>query len=415
MERRIFSLGVIVSLALATAFSLSPAANAQSQPGSGQALEIAPPLITLSGNPGQTVKTEISLRNISNSSLVVRGQINDFQAAGEDGTPKIILEDTGEENPYSLKSWISPLSAATAAPKQIRKIPVTIRIPANAAPGGYYGVVRFTGTPPELEDTGVSLSASVGSLVLLTVNGNAKQQMGVTEFSATKDGKTGTLFESTPLNFVLRMKNEGNVLEQPAGSAKVKDMFGNDVATLNFNQPPRYVLPGSVRKFDSPLDSSVIGNKVLFGRYTADLTMTINNNLNVAGNLSVGGTFSARGFQASSLISDTTLMIGGHIVTRGLSPTASKGGGLTAPDTISISGSDSAGTVAVNIGTGTARSGIVANVTFNRAYGSTPRVVVTSIGPGASDVYINRNANGFSIGVGSIAPGGHAFDYIVMQ
>ena len=83
-------------------------------------------------------------------------------------------------------------------------------------------------------------------------------------------------------------------------------------------------------------------------------------------------------------------------------------------DTVSISGNDASGTVAVNIGTGT-RSGIVANISFVHQYGSTPHVVVTAVGSGASDVYVNRNANGFSIGVSSIVTGGHAFDYIVMQ
>lgn len=162
-------------------------------------------------------------------------------------------------------------------------------------------------------------------------------------------------------------------------------------------------------------DMTVVGVTRLQGPVTVSQILTVNNNLNVSGNLAVGGILSVRGFQASSLVSDTTLTIGGHIITRGAAPDLSRGGALAATDTISNSGSDAAGTVAVNIGTGPPRSGIVANVTFQRPYGNTPRVVVTAVGPGASDVYINRSANGFSIGVGSLSTGGHAFDYIVMQ
>jgi cytoskeletal protein CcmA (bactofilin family) len=161
-------------------------------------------------------------------------------------------------------------------------------------------------------------------------------------------------------------------------------------------------------------DLNVTGATKLQGAVTVSQLMTINNSLNVTGNLAVGGTLSARSFQASSLVSDSTLTIGGHIITRGLPPSVSPGSGIGSNGTVSISGSDAAGTVAVNAGVG-ASGGIVAYVTFRNPYGGTPRVLVTAIGSGATDVYVNRTSTGFSIGVGSLSIGGHAFDYIVMQ
>ena len=162
-------------------------------------------------------------------------------------------------------------------------------------------------------------------------------------------------------------------------------------------------------------DLAVVGATRLQGPVTIGQLLTVNNSVNVAGNLAVGGILSARNFQASSLTSDTTLTIGGHIITRGPAPAASPGSALGNNGTISISGSDAAGTVAVNIGTG-GGNGILANVSFRSAYGTTPRVVVTGVGRGMGGVYVNRNATGFSIGVdGSVAPGGYAVDYIVMQ
>ncbi len=239
----------------------------------GQALEIAPPVLTLKGDPGQTIKAQISLRDISSSPLIVSAQINDFIAAGEDGTPKILMEDDGD-NPYSIKGWVNPLATMRLVPKEIKNLPITIKIPANASPGGHYGVVRFTATPPELEGTGVSLSASLGALVFITVNGPVNESMGIESFTIEKDGSTGTIFESTPLTFTQRIKNDGNIHDQPAGQVVITDMFGNKVAAVNVNLPPRNILPGSVRKFDQPLDSSVLGTKKLFGRYTADLKLT---------------------------------------------------------------------------------------------------------------------------------------------
>ena len=239
----------------------------------GQALEIAPPVLNLSGNPGETIKSKISLRDVSSDSLLVTGQVNDFVASGEDGTPKILLED-GEPNPYSLKPWVSPLPKLLLKPRQVQDLPVTIKIPADAAPGGYYGVVRFTASAPELEDTGVSLSASLGALILLKVNGAAKESLTIEEFSINTGGKSRTVFETTPLTFIQRLKNTGNIHEQPAGQVTITDMFGKTVAAMNINLPPRNILPQSIRKFEQKLDSSVLGNKKLFGKYTATLNVT---------------------------------------------------------------------------------------------------------------------------------------------
>lgn len=262
-------ISIVSPLALA-----APAATTPTSPNSsGQALEISPPVLILSGNPGQTIKTQISLRDISSTNLNVSAQINDFVAAGEDGTPKILLKDEGS-NPYSIRNWVSPLANLLMIPHQIKALPVSINIPADASPGGHYGVVRFTATPPELQGTGVSLSASLGSLMLITVNGKTKESLAVQELSVNNGGAAGTLFESTPLNFAVRLKNNGNVHEQPIGQITITDMFGKKVAAVNVNLPPRNVLPQSTRKFSTPLDNTVIGNKKLFGHYRAHLLVT---------------------------------------------------------------------------------------------------------------------------------------------
>ena len=262
-----------VSAIVAGVFALTATTSAQSAPeGSGQALEIGPPLINLSANPGETVTASISLRDISPTSLFVTGSFNDFVAGGEDGTPKILLEED-EVSPYSMKAWVQPIIPLTLQSREIKNVTLTINVPENASPGGYYGVVRFTGTPPDLEGAGVSLSASLGSLVLLKVSGDANESLAIEEFSVNKNGVTGTLFETAPLTFVERIKNDGNIHQQPSGLVTIKDMFGNVVATLGVNQPPRDVLPGSTRKFEQPLDKTVIGDRVLFGYYTAELTV----------------------------------------------------------------------------------------------------------------------------------------------
>lgn len=274
MKHRFLSTALALLVLGSAVAPVAHAATTTPATGSSQALEISPPVVNLSGNPGETVKTQIAIRDVANVPLIVKGQVNDFVASGEDGTPKILLED-GEESPYSMKSWFSALSQLNLEPKKIQNLTVTINIPANAAPGGYYSTIRFTANPPGVEGSGVSLSASLGALVLLQVKGDAKENVAIEEFkSVDASGNGAWLFESAPINFILRTKNDGNLHEQPVGQATVKDMFGNNVGLVNINLERKNVLPGSIRKFEAPLDKAVIGDRMLFGRYTADLVVT---------------------------------------------------------------------------------------------------------------------------------------------
>jgi hypothetical protein len=257
--------------------AMAAAAPAAPNPNVGQALEIAPPVINLTADPGQTISANIFLRNVSTATLVVNGTANDFVAAGEDGTPKVILNDD-TNNPYSLKSWVNPPASLQLVPKEIKSMKITINVPANASPGGHYGIIRFTATAPNLNGQGVAISASLGALILMTVNGNVTEKLSVKDFTVSHNNRTGKLFESGPLNFVTRLTNTGNVHEQPVGQIIIKDMFGKRLASVNVNLPPKNVLPQSTRKFESPLDKSVIGNKRLFGHYTATLTVTYGKN-----------------------------------------------------------------------------------------------------------------------------------------
>ncbi len=267
--KRVLITTFVVALVLSAA--ITNITRAATDP--GQALEIAPPMLSLSGNPGETIETKINIRDVSVSPLVVSSAVNDFGADGENGIPKISL-NTSDPNPYSLITWVKPIGKLTLQPKQIDALPVSIAIPANAAPGGYYGVIRFTAAAPQSNTTSVTLSASLGTLVFVRVNGTAKESASLEEFSTTQNGNKMFLFEATPVDFTIRVKNDGNVYEQPVGQIAVTDMFGNPVGNVNVNLDRRVVLPGSIRKLDASLDKGVLGNRMLFGRYTAKLTMT---------------------------------------------------------------------------------------------------------------------------------------------
>lgn len=244
----------------------------------GQGLEISPPLLDLKADPGQAIKTQIRVRNVTKDTLVVKAQFEDFVANGEDGQPKILL-NPGDKSPYSIKDWLSAPATATLASQQREVMDITINVPKNASPGGHYGVIRFTGTPPELEGTGVSLSASVGTLILVNVSGNVTQSAKVAELYTSQNGKRGSLFEYGPITFTTRVQNTGNIHFQPKGTLQVTNMFGKNVYVGQLNQDTRNVLPGSIRKFEQTMNK-----KLLFGRYTvrADVVYGTDNQITSA-------------------------------------------------------------------------------------------------------------------------------------
>jgi len=143
-------------------------------------------------------------------------------------------------------------------------------------------VIRFTASAPNIDTSGVALSASLGTIILLRVNGDAKEQMDIQDFyTQGTDGKKSSLFEGVPLQFVERIKNTGNVYEQPKGRIVISDMFGKPQAVVNVNLEERNVLPQTTRKFTQDFNKDGLGDRFLFGLYTAKLELAYGNDQKV--------------------------------------------------------------------------------------------------------------------------------------
>lgn len=251
----------------------------------------------------------------------------------------------------------------------------------------------------------------------VTISSSALEKLGVSRNSVGSLGSELVVNPKSKFNGKVTVASDIDVAGQlklnskfVAPSAAIAKLESGDVAATQLNVNG----DAAATNLNLRKDLSVAGLTRLQGPVTISQILTVNNSMNVAGNLGIGGTLSVRSLQVSSFTSDTTLTIGGHIITRGTAPSVSAGS-VGMNGTVSISGNDASGTVAVNVGAGGA-SGILANVAFRNNYNSTPHVVVTQIGAGGNGVYITRTVGGFSIGVnGTLGPGGYAFDYIVMQ
>ena len=159
-------------------------------------------------------------------------------------------------------------------------------------------------------------------------------------------------------------------------------------------------------------DFSVGGNSAVQG------SSTVGKNLQVSGTATFGGALSAPQITVGSLQINNDLTLTRHLIIGGATPKLSSGPALGGGGSSSISGSDTAGTISVNVGSG-APAGCFATITFSQKYNGTPRVVLTPVGSGggAIDYYVNRSSTSFSVCDSTPPPAGasFAFDYFIVE
>lgn len=159
-------------------------------------------------------------------------------------------------------------------------------------------------------------------------------------------------------------------------------------------------------------DLAVQGNTSIQGQ------LAVQQGLTVGGTATFGGTISAQSISVNSLQLNGDLVITRHFAVGGATPSRSNGSALGSGGTVAVSGSDTAGSININTGTG-ASAGCFLTVNFSQNYNSTPRVNVTPIGSGAAGVgyYVNRSTSSFSVCALNNPPSNASFgfDYWVVE
>ena len=157
---------------------------------------------------------------------------------------------------------------------------------------------------------------------------------------------------------------------------------------------------------------AVAGNTAIQG------ATTIAKSLQVNGSGTFSGPLSAPQITTSSLQLNGDLVLTHHISVGGSTPTRSGGTALGSGGSVSISGSDTAGSISVNTGSSPA-AGCFVTITFTTKYNATPHVLVTPIGSAAGGLsyYVDRSTTNFSICDSTTPPTGNSFgfDYFVLD
>ena len=155
----------------------------------------------------------------------------------------------------------------------------TITLPTDAAPGARYGIFRFIANGGPGADEGVTLTASLGTIIIVNTPGNAIELITFKDMEIVDaGGNPGTLFEAAPDRANIILANEGNTFVQPFGSVEVKNWSGDVVQAVEFNagETRPGLLPQSQRQFEVKLEN-VSG----YGKYTVSANISYGDGTNI--------------------------------------------------------------------------------------------------------------------------------------
>ncbi len=179
-------------------------------------------------------------------------------------------------------------------------------------------------------------------------------------------------------------------------------------------QAPSITISGTANLSDTQSNTLQVQNTL------AVQGATTMRDLSVSGATTLSGPITANQLTVTRLIlsGNATLEVPNHIGFTG--PTPGRGTlnytTLGSGGTLSLSGSDTAGTINIQTGNSPA-PGCFTQINFNRQFDRQPRVIVSPVGQAAGQVqyYVNRSAANFSICTANAAPANQtfSFDYFI--
>lgn len=224
---------------------------------------VGPGKVEIELSPGQSGTAVLSISNRTGEEKIFTLETEDAKGTDDPNTPVLLIGD--DVGPYSIKDYISiPATSFTVGHNQKVFVPVTVSLPANAAPGGRYGSVLITTT--SIRDTqtqdGAPRSAIVsriGTLFFVTTPGIENQEGALQDFSTIGQKK---FYSGGPIPFGLLFENTGSVHLNPYGEIRVFNILNEEVGIIEID--PWFALPMSTR-----FREISFSREWLFGRYTA--------------------------------------------------------------------------------------------------------------------------------------------------
>lgn len=230
--RQIFMI-VAMMLGLAIAFSMSAAAVDGSEP--VERITLTPSSTTLKLGAGDDHRGMMQVRNDGDVAYGFSVYARPYGVQNEAYDPDF----TNQAENAGVYKWVQfDQTQHQIKPGETVTVSYTIRVPADAAPGGHYGVLFAETNERGLESTGVARKKRVGNLLYITVNGEYKTSGAFKEFILP--------FWQTqpPVVSSARIENSGNADFRAKVSTTAKDLFGR--TKYSYTGDP-IVLPATTR------------------------------------------------------------------------------------------------------------------------------------------------------------------------
>lgn len=243
------------------------------------AFTVSPAIIEVTVPAGASQVAYVGVENDSDVARAYVFSIQKFIPKGESGQQEFLpVSETG-----GLPEWMHlDRASLVLQPHERINLPVAIRVPQDARPGGYYAALFFSedAALPTGGDA-VTAIARTGVLFLVTVPGDARADLRLRSFEI--ESQQGNRL---PISFRTVLENHGGLHTTPKGVIRVRNMFGSDVAKLDLNPDGARVLPSAARRFSATWSKGEVkddgsfltelGNEwrnFAFGKYEARLSV----------------------------------------------------------------------------------------------------------------------------------------------
>jgi len=218
---------------------------------------------------GQTKVDAVNVFNNSDDEVVVKVYPVDGTTTA-DGNFTLIDESAEQKG---IGAWVNLFAYEVGLkPHEVKKIPFTISVPANADVGDHMGglIIQEVSRGPagaKREGMMMSIVTRIGARIYLTVPGERVEKLSITDFGSVFITRTANFWKKLlninyVTSFLITLKNEGNVRIEPETKIKITNIFGKTVDEIGGQIG--MVFPKSSSKLN------LIWEKPLFfGRYVA--------------------------------------------------------------------------------------------------------------------------------------------------
>ncbi len=223
-------------------------------------ITLSPVISKITLNKGETYNGKLYITYNNNSKVNANILVYAFRQSGDTAHPKF----SNKINKLSESiHWIKIQKNVTLYPHKSIAINYTINVANNASPGGHFLSIIVSITKSGNE----KIVESVGSLLIITINGKIISSGYIQNFGATKK-----IFLENPINLYLDFANTGNIQLSPFGYITISNIFGNTIKVIEINKNQSLDLPKSTRLYTTNFNLKNFINQ--FGIYQATLNLT---------------------------------------------------------------------------------------------------------------------------------------------